>query len=174
MKVGIVNTFKMLKNYNRSAHVAAKHLELSQKPVIAEMQGYYAKASEKLSDIYLDRKADDLRTDVVQHNIKEFDNLPEAIKKCIKPSDIDRNGHIDQKLIDDLWKSGKETNAYGVWGNPPRFEGGMEDAADSVADGSSELMDSLTDNATEVGSSFGDAIEHGISKVLHWLSDIIG
>ncbi len=98
-------------------------LKETQKPMIANLKGYYPSAEAKLNDILLDRLEQKRPTSVVEHNIAEFNRLPESIKDSIKPGDIYRDGHISQTKMNQVWEAAKEARRPGVYGRPPVFRG---------------------------------------------------
>lgn len=102
----------------------AKSLKTVKKPISANiLKSYYPTAEAKLNDIYLDRLKNKLPTNVVEHNLTEFNKLPKVIKDAIKPTDIAQNGHISQTQIDRLWEAGKAARKPGVYGPSPKFRG---------------------------------------------------
>ena len=98
-------------------------LKETKKPIIANLKSYYSSAEEKLKDIYLDKIKNKKLTTHVEHNIYEYEHLPDAVKKCIRPSDVSRDGRIDQDKINQLWDAAKKANKPGVYGRAPVFRG---------------------------------------------------
>ena len=139
----------------------ARNLEATKGSAITSaMKSYYRDVEEKLNDILLDRKRQHLSTTVVEHNIDAYNKLPAWLQKTLRPSDVSRNGHMDQDYIKELWDAGKEAHRYGVAGRCPVFRGEAEN----------ELAENSLDLLSE-GISSG-ILDTGATDVLATLDDI--
>lgn len=167
--------------FNRFIKRPSVKLPEVSKPIIA---AYYRTAEEKLNDIYMDRLASHQSTTTVEHNIKVFNDLPEKIKKCIQPEDIDYTGHIDQTWFKSIWESAKKARTYGVYGVAPTFKGADDIALEGINNvsafalttpnlGSEALRDSLPAinfdivNAGDLseGLAHSEALSEGLSHL---------
>lgn len=102
----------------------AQNLEVAKSSTITSaLKSYYRDAGEKLNDILLDRKRQRLSTTVVEHNIDAYNKLPSWLQRTLRPSDVSKNGHMDQEYIRELWDAGKEAHRTGVAGRCPVFRG---------------------------------------------------
>lgn len=161
-----------------SQRIFNENLKTIEKPIIANLKSYYRNAEEKLNDIYLDRLKNKLPIDTVKHNRDQFDKLPDAIKDVIKPSDIDRIGHIRQSYVEDIWKSAKAAKKTGVYGNCPRFKGGPEDGVldtlhtDIISEvGMTESLD-LIPETSGLADGLADGLAGGLADNADVVSDI--
>ena len=146
----------------------AERLQEVKMPVIACLKGYYKNAGDKLADIKMDKLRTRQSTSVVDHNLEEYNRLPDAIKNSLKPSDVYTNGHISQSRVNELWETAKQSGKANVYGRPPYFRGAPEDL-DPQALETTGLMD--------VDSTCGVLDDFGVSgadvDVLGGVSDVI-
>lgn len=161
-----------------SQRIFNENLKTIEKPIIANLKSYYRTAKEKLSDIYLYRKEHNLSTETVKYNRDQFDKLPDAIKDVIKPSDIDRIGHIKQSYVEDIWESAKVAKKTGVCGKCPRFKGGPEDGVldtfhtDSIPEVDMSNTLDLIPEATGLANGLADGLAGGLADNADVVSDI--
>jgi len=121
--------------------------------ITSALKGFYSSAGEKLNDILIERKKLRYPTDAVEHNISVYENLPTWLQQTLKPSDVNRAGHIDQKYFKGLWEAGQDAKKTGVSGRCPVFRGAEDEALTANADmalGNDLFMDALDSSSPEV------------------------
>ena len=180
MKILEVKTFssvtKKFVGKNLTLRFAEKLQEV-EAPMIACLKGYHKDTKDKLADIKMDRLRTRQSTSVVDHNMAQYDRLPESVKKALKPSDVYRDGHINQSRVNEIWDAAKDSGKAGVYGRPPFFRG-APDELDPQAIESVTSFDAGVDIDTDIIENLSDSFEmidsaDGAASSIEAIGDII-
>ncbi len=76
-----------------------------------------------MAEIYIKQAKDGYPSYTINHNIEQLRTVPEAVKKLIKPLDINPNGHIDQNTINKAYSIAKKAGDIPPYEYPPTFAG---------------------------------------------------
>lgn len=170
MKVfNIVSTISRInspmKKSIQARSIASKLDVVKDASVISALKSYYSSVAEKLNDIYLERKRNRQSTYIVENNIDSYEKLPAWLQKTLKPSDVGRDGHMNQGYIKGLWEAGQEAERPGVYGRCPIFKG--EAGADAI-----ELPELEIDAVIEAPAILSDVVEDNV-EALASLSNVV-
>lgn len=116
-----------------------KEFNVEQSPIIAKLEGQYGRfdipdpknlkygsVDRILAEIYVKQAKNGEPGYIIKHNLEQIKEVPDVVKKMIKPHDISPNGHIAQNTINKAYSIAKQAGEIPTYKYPPTFAANVD------------------------------------------------